>query len=126
MDLNNMLRTISFSKHRLLLTAIVLGLVGTFFLIRSFALPNPNLPGDLNNDQGVNLTDLSILISHYGTTDATADINGDGVVNIFDLSILLSNYGKIYTPPTTTTSWVNGWGSYTSVGQKWPGSDWRS
>jgi hypothetical protein len=121
-----MLRSFSFSKHRLLLTSIVLGLVGTCYLISSFALPNPNLPGDLNNDQVVNITDLSLLLSHYGAVDATADINSDGTVNILDLSILLSNYGKTYTPPTTASSWTNGWGSYTSVGQKWPGSDWRS
>ena len=49
-------------------------------------------PGDLNGDGRVNITDLSILLSNYGTTNAVADINGDGVVNIFDLSILLSRW----------------------------------
>jgi hypothetical protein len=50
-------------------------------------------PGDLNNDGAVNILDLSILLSNYGTTNAVADINHDSTVNIFDLSILLSNYG---------------------------------
>jgi YD repeat-containing protein len=49
--------------------------------------------GDLNNDNAVNIFDLSILLSRYSTTDTTADINHDGTVNIFDLSILLSHYG---------------------------------
>jgi len=50
-------------------------------------------PGDLNGDNAVNITDLSILLSNWNTTNVVADINKDGAVNIFDLSILLSNYG---------------------------------
>jgi hypothetical protein len=49
--------------------------------------------GDLNHDGSVNIFDLSILLSHWGTADATSDINGDGAVNIFDLSIFLSHWG---------------------------------
>lgn len=49
--------------------------------------------GDLNGDNLVNVTDLSILLSNWNTSNAVADINADGTVNIFDLSILLSNYG---------------------------------
>jgi hypothetical protein len=60
-------------------------------------------PGDINNDNSVNITDLSLLLSSYNqnTTQCTTnntykcDLSspGDGVVNIFDLSILLSHYG---------------------------------
>lgn len=50
-------------------------------------------PGDLNQDSRVDVTDLSILLSYYGTANAVADINKDGVVNVLDLSALLSNYG---------------------------------
>lgn len=50
-------------------------------------------PGDLNGDNLVDVTDLSILLSNFNTTNAVADINKDGTVNIFDLSILLTNYG---------------------------------
>ncbi len=53
--------------------------------------PQSILSGDLNNDGLVNLNDLSILLSNFGTPNTTADINGDGKVNIFDLSLLLSN-----------------------------------
>jgi hypothetical protein len=59
--------------------------------------------GDINGDNSVNITDLSLLLSSYNqnvtqcTTNAAlkCDLSspGDGVVNIFDLSILLSHYG---------------------------------
>jgi cell division protein FtsN len=49
-------------------------------------------PGDLNGDGVVNIFDLSILLSNWGTSNPDADINNDGTVNIFDLSILLSNW----------------------------------
>ena len=51
--------------------------------------------GDLNSDSHVNITDLSILLSHYGTsgTPSQGDCNSDGSINITDLSILLSHYG---------------------------------
>jgi hypothetical protein len=58
------------------------------------AITPPSKPGDLNSDGVVNITDLSILLSNYGTASSTADINKDGTVNILDLSILLSNYGS--------------------------------
>ncbi len=50
--------------------------------------------GDCNGDSHVDVTDLSILLSHYGQAYSACDFNGDGVVNIFDLSTLLSNYGR--------------------------------
>jgi hypothetical protein len=49
--------------------------------------------GDINNDGSVNIFDLSILLSKWGTTDAASDLNKDGSVNVFDLSILLSHWG---------------------------------
>jgi hypothetical protein len=51
--------------------------------------------GDLNSDTHVNITDLSILLSHYNQSaiQAQGDINQDGTVTILDLSILLSHYG---------------------------------
>ncbi len=55
------------------------------------------LPGDLNGDQADNISDLSIIASHFGTTGAlpyTGDINYDGAVNISDLSILASHFGQ--------------------------------
>jgi hypothetical protein len=59
--------------------------------------------GDINNDNSVNITDLSLLLSSYNQNTTQCATNntykcdlsspGDGVVNIFDLSILLSHYG---------------------------------
>jgi hypothetical protein len=59
--------------------------------------------GDINGDNSVNITDLSLLLSSYNqnvtqcvtNTTFKCDLSspGDGVVNIFDLSILLSHYG---------------------------------
>lgn len=62
--------------------------------------PNSSLvsKGDLNGDNTINIIDLSIMLSHYGSTGAQAtasngDCNSDGTINIIDLSIMLSNYG---------------------------------
>lgn len=60
-------------------------------------------PGDINNDNAVDIFDLSMLLSAYGqTTTACADVNRDGKVDIFDLSILLSGYGKVGGGGTST------------------------
>lgn len=53
---------------------------------------------DLNGDGIVNIYDLSILESEYGTSGHRADINLDGTVNATDLSILESQFGKAPTP----------------------------
>ena len=50
--------------------------------------------GDINGDSLINITDLSILLSNWSTTNSQADLNKDGIVNLTDLSILLSNWGK--------------------------------
>lgn len=48
--------------------------------------------GDQNGDSKVNLVDFSIMLSFWGTSEASADINGDGTVNLADFSILLFNW----------------------------------
>jgi hypothetical protein len=55
-----------------------------------------SIQGDLNGDGHVTVTDLSIMLSHYGqaATASQGDINGDNTCNILDLSILLSHYGQ--------------------------------
>ena len=60
---------------------------------QSGTTPTPK-PGDTNNDNVVNIIDLSTLLSKWNTNYSAADFNKDNTVNIFDLSILLSNYGK--------------------------------
>lgn len=56
--------------------------------------PSPNLSNktDINGDNKVNLVDFSILLSFWGTSNASADINADGIVNLADFSILLFNW----------------------------------
>jgi hypothetical protein len=100
-------RSSSISRLHLLVVALVFAAIGAYILYVSFAAPNPSLPGDLNNDNTVNITDLSVLLSNYGSTNAAADINGDGTVSILDLSILLSNYGKSVTTGDTTPPTVS-------------------
>jgi len=49
------------------------------------------LAADENNDNKVNVFDLSALLSGWNKTGTnSSDLNHDGVVNVFDLSILLA------------------------------------
>jgi hypothetical protein len=86
------------SKKSLIIFCLIFACIAAILFLQSDAANNPNLPGDLNNNNSVDVTDLSLLLSNYGTTNIVADINGDGLVSVLDLSILLSNYGKTYTP----------------------------
>ncbi len=62
------------------------------------------VPGDFNDDGAVDVTDLGILATNYGTpSDATlemGDANGDGAVDVTDLGILATNYGTVTTAAT--------------------------
>jgi probable HAF family extracellular repeat protein len=56
------------------------------------------LPGDANLDGKVDINDLTIVLTNYGTSSgvgwSTGDFNADGKVDINDLTIVLSNYGQ--------------------------------
>ncbi|MBX4201905.1 hypothetical protein KW803_03395, partial [Candidatus Saccharibacteria bacterium] len=82
----------------------VFALIGGILIYRSFAASNPNLPGDVNNDNVVDITDLSTILTYFNTTDARGDADNSGRVDITDLSIVLSHYGSRYTPIATTIS----------------------
>ena len=54
------------------------------------------LPGDANLDGKVDISDLSILASHFSQATtagfADGDFDGNGVVDISDLTLLASNF----------------------------------
>lgn len=57
---------------------------------------NSSLPGDLDGDHTVGLSDLATLLSRFGSgaaTPAEGDLDGDQDVDIGDLALLLSVYG---------------------------------
>lgn len=58
----------------------------------------PTCPGDLDGDNQVSITDLAIVLSHFGQTgNATAadgDFDGDHDVDIQDLAYMLSRFGS--------------------------------
>ncbi len=56
--------------------------------------PTTGKTGDINGDGKVTITDMSILLSAWGTNNTAADLNKNGKVDITDLSLLLSNFGK--------------------------------
>lgn len=59
----------------------------------------PAIPGDVDGDGHVTLTDLAQLLASFGLSTgqpgfvAAADFNNDGSVNLTDLATLLSNFG---------------------------------
>ena len=65
--------------------------------------------GDVDNDNRINIADLSTLMTVFGTVeggdlfDGDADINNDGKVNLSDFSILARNFGKLGVPPTASS-----------------------
>lgn len=61
------------------------------------------IEGDANLDGVVDVLDLAILATHYGTSGTqwyTADYNADSVTDVLDLAILATNYGQsVQTQP---------------------------
>jgi len=58
-----------------------------------------NCPGDIDGNGQVDLADLSVLLSRFGTptgaTPADGDIDNDGDVDLADLAVMLSLFGTV-------------------------------
>ena len=50
------------------------------------------LQGDVNFDGLVNIFDINLVSSNWGTAGPTGDANGDMIVNIFDINLISSNW----------------------------------
>jgi hypothetical protein len=82
----------------IVLVCVLVGLV----VLRARAA---TLEGDLNNDGTVDILDLSILLSAWGTTNTAIATNFShtGPVDIIDLSALLSRWGQSAVPSPSPT-----------------------
>ena len=71
------------------------------------------LAGDLNHDGIVNIQDLVLVASQFGTTGpSAADLNGDNTVNIQDLVLVANALGNAAAAPSAkqpTAAIVNTW-----------------
>jgi len=77
------------------------GVAGVNYLLNPIIV---HLPGDLDGDGYVGLSDLDIILLHWNTATspgdlATGDISGDGFVGLDDLDQVLVNWNG-GTPPT--------------------------
>jgi hypothetical protein len=55
---------------------------------------HPFVLGDANDDGVVNIFDINLVSSNWGTAGPDGDVNFDGVVNIFDINLISSNWGS--------------------------------
>ncbi len=74
---------------------------------------DPVVLGDVNNNNAINIVDISSVISIFGTQSGDItynylkDLNCDGVVNVVDISIVTSRLGMSgaqFTAPAPGTS----------------------
>jgi hypothetical protein len=50
--------------------------------------------GDVNNDNSIDIRDVSYIAWHFSEYDPLADVNDDGRVDILDLSLAAGNFGR--------------------------------
>ncbi len=69
------------------------GIATLFNYLDTHTKPEPPCIADVNVDQQVDVADVLLIISEWGSSDAVTDINLDGIVDISDLLIVISNWG---------------------------------
>jgi hypothetical protein len=89
----------------------------------------PDLPGDLDNDGFVGITDLNIVLSAWNQNVPAGDFaggdpSGDGFVGIEDLNVVLSNWNSgtppaVAVPEPTTLAMVMLGGAATFSRRRW-------
>ncbi len=69
---------------------------GHTVIMGEISLSSSFLPGDLNHDNKVNISDYNTLLQNFGNTTCgnVADIDGTCTVDVFDYNILVGNFGK--------------------------------
>ena len=72
---------------------IVMGMSDSGRQITILLTPSDRPPSDLDCDCDTDVSDLLILLAHWGDPGGEADINDDGIVNVRDLLELLGNWG---------------------------------
>ena len=53
----------------------------------------PTIDGDANLDGTVNIFDINLVSTNWGTAGPQGDVNCDGTVNIFDINLISANWG---------------------------------
>lgn len=109
----------------LLIPLILIG-ISTILLTKTAVVTAASpLPGDVNGDNSVNISDIGALLAAYGQTASNlpADLDSSGTVNIQDLSIILINYGATGTGTVTCTGAQHTPGGPDGMGGCWPGPD---
>ncbi len=66
-------------------------------------------PADVNSDGVVNIYDLVLVASQFGTSNSAADVNGDGTVNTQDLVRVSSALGSAPTANQSAAAVANNW-----------------
>lgn len=56
-------------------------------------------PGDADGDGAVGLSDIAVLVGHWGQSvppaPASADLDGDGAIGLGDIAVVVSNWGEV-------------------------------
>lgn len=73
--------------------------------------------GDVNGDYMVDLSDLALVLSKYGTDDARVDVNSDGKVDNKDVDILTAYYGQDVSKLAKQRPHANQFGDVTGDGK---------